>query len=139
MHSTYYRHAEHTITSVSIKCLQRKKVFNPIFSIVTCTNTQLFTVSLNPALNTLHHPPIRSLIVSEPWLCSLLSVSSAACRLMHSFSRLSLLRSSMQHLSCSSRALASSCCSCLLLSVWVFRSLTAASDSARSNALTSSS
>lgn len=56
MHSTYYRHAEHAITSVSIKCIQRKKVFNPIFSIVTCTNTQLFTVSLNPALNTLHPP-----------------------------------------------------------------------------------
>lgn len=136
MNSTHYRHAEHSITSVSMRW---KKVFNPIFSTVTCTNTQLFTVSLNPPLNTLHHPPIRSLMVSEPWLCSLLSVSSAACRLMHSFSRLSLLRSSMQHLSCSSRPLASSCCSCLLLSVWVFRSLTAASDSARSNALTSSS
>lgn len=85
------------------------------------------------------HPPIRSVMVSEPWLCSLLSVSSAACRLMHSFSRLSLLRSSRQHLSCSSRTLASSCCSCLLLSVWVLRSLVAASDSARSSVLASSS
>lgn len=85
------------------------------------------------------HLPIRSLMVSEPWLCSLLSVSSAACRLMHSFSRLSLLRSSRQHLSCSSRTLASSCCSCLLLSVWVLRSLVAASVSARSNVFASSS
>lgn len=78
-------------------------------------------------------------MVSEPWLCSLLSVSSAACRLIHSFSKLSLLRSSRQHLSCSSRTLASSCCSCLLLSVWVLRSLVAASDSARSKVLASSS
>lgn len=78
-------------------------------------------------------------MVSEPWLCSLLSVSSAACRLIHSFSRLSLLRSSRQHLSCSSRTLASSCCSCLLLSVWVLRSLVAASDSARSKVFASSS
>lgn len=78
-------------------------------------------------------------MVSEPWLCSLLSISSAACRLIHSFSRLSLLRSSRQHLSCSSRTLASSCCSCLLLSVWVLRSLVAASDSARSKVFASSS
>lgn len=85
------------------------------------------------------HPPIRSLMVSEPWLCSLLSVSRAACRLMHSFSRLSLLRSSRQHLSCSSRTFASSCCNCLLLSVWALRSLVAASDSARSSVLASSS
>lgn len=90
-------------------------------------------------LRVLFHPPIRSVMVSEPWLCSLLSVSSAACRLMHSFSRLSLLRSSRQHLSCSSRTLASSCCSCLLLSVWALRSLVAASVSARNNVLASSS
>ncbi len=85
------------------------------------------------------HSPCRSEIVSEPWVCSRFSVSSAACRLMFSLSSVSLLFSSMQHLSCSSLTWASSCCSCFELSVWVLRSRAAASDSARSNAFASSS
>lgn len=85
------------------------------------------------------HLPCRSEIVSEPWVCSRFSVSSAACRLMFSLSSESLLFSSMQHLSCSSLTWASSCCSCFELSVWVLRSRAAASDSARSNAFASSS
>lgn len=83
--------------------------------------------------------PCKSLIISDPWVRSLLSDSRTDWRLINSFSSFNLAVSRRQFLSCRSLLLDSSCWICFELSAWVFLNRAAVSDSVRSKALVSSS
>lgn len=95
-------------------------------------------IKMNPSvISTLI--PCKSLIISDPWVRSLLSDSRTDWRFINSFSSFNLAVSSRQFLSWRSLLLDSSCWICFELSAWVFLNRAAVSDSVLSKALVSSS